>query len=278
MPVAPSADAHLRVAAVQLSSRADLSHNLETCRELVSIAAEEGAALVVLPENFAYLGPEAGRRQIAERLGDQDAPIQRALSRMAHDFGLTVVAGGFPENSRDLGRPFNTCVVISPAGQIVGYYRKIHLFDAEVSDASTLRESAACLAGDDPVVVRVGGFVLGLSICYDLRFPELYRALVDRGAEVLLVPAAFTLQTGKDHWHVLARARAIEAQSWVVAPNQWGTHSDGRASYGHSMIIDPWGTVVAECSDRVGVVCANIDRALLESVRRRLPSLRHRRL
>lgn len=278
MPVPTSADARLRVAAVQLSSHADVSHNLQVCQELVSLAAARGAELVVLPENFAYLGPDGGRRQIAERLADPDAPIQHALSRMARDFGLTLVGGGFPEASRDPERPFNTCVVISPTGQILASYRKIHLFDVQLSAASALQESAACLAGDEPVVVPVGGFQLGLSICYDLRFPELYRALVDRGADVLLVPAAFTMQTGKDHWHVLARARAIEAQSWVVAPNQWGRHSGGRVSYGHSVIIDPWGTIVAECSDRVGLALADIDRELLGSVRHRLPSLQHRRL
>jgi len=157
-------------------------------------------------------------------------------------------------------------------------YLKGSFTNVQLSDSSTLRESAACLAGDEPVVVPVGGFQLGLSICYDLRFPELYRALVDRGADVLLVPAAFTMQTGQDHWHVLARARAIEAQSWVVAPNQWGRHPGGRVSYGHSVIIDPWGTIVAECSDRVGLALGDIDRGLLQSVRHRLPSLQHRRL
>jgi predicted amidohydrolase len=152
------------------------------------------------------------------------------------------------------------------------------LFDVDLPDGTELRESSHTSSGAEPVVVEVAGFKVGLSICYDLRFPELYRALVSRGAEVLVVPAAFTLLTGKDHWHVLLRARAIEAQSWVIAAAQWGTHPKGRTTYGHSLVIDPWGCVVAECSDRVGLVVADLDRGYLELVRKRLPSLCHRRL
>jgi predicted amidohydrolase len=278
MSPAAQAPTSLRVAAVQLNSRADLFANLQSCGRLVAQAADRGASLVVLPENFAYLGAEGGRRELAERVGDTGAPIQQALSQLARDCALTLVAGGFPEVSQDPRRPFNTCVVFSPAGQVMASYRKLHLFDVELADGTVLRESAACTAGDAPVVVPVGPFHLGLSICYDLRFPELYRALVDRGADVLLVPAAFTRQTGRDHWHVLTRARAIESQSWLVAPNQWGSHPQGRTSYGHTVIIDPWGTVVAQCSDRVGILVADLDQALVSHVRNRLPSLRHRRL
>jgi predicted amidohydrolase len=183
-----------------------------------------------------------------------------------------------PELSGDDKRPYNSCVVFGPDGGLVARYRKIHLFDVELPDGSELRESAAVTEGAEPVVVEIGGFRVGLSICYDLRFPELYRALVDRGAEVLLVPSAFTLQTGKDHWHVLLRARAIESQCWLVAAAQWGRHPKNRASYGHALIVDPWGTIVAECSDRVGLVIADTDRAYLERVRSMLPSLAHRRL
>ncbi len=168
--------------------------------------------------------------------------------------------------------------MIGPDGRRVASYRKIHLFDVELPDGTELRESVATTAGAEPVVVEVDGFKVGLSICYDLRFPELYRALVDRGAEIIVVPAAFTLQTGKDHWHVLLRARAIESQCWLVAAAQWGRHPKGRASYGHSLVADPWGQVVAECSDRVGVIDADVDREYLERVRRTLPSLAHRRL
>jgi predicted amidohydrolase len=273
-----NARAALRVAAVQLNSQTRVEENLARCHELVARAAKRGAELVILPENFAYLGPEAGRREIAERIGEVAAPVQRALVDMARRNSVVVVGGGLPEVSGDPERPYNTCVAYSPQGELLASYRKIHLFDVELNDGTTLRESSATSAGSEPVVMQMADTILGLSICYDLRFPKLYRALVDRGAEVLLVPAAFTLQTGKDHWHVLLRARAIESQSWVVAPNQCGRHAGARASYGHTMIVDPWGIVVAQCSERVGFVVADLDRDIVTSVRSSLPSLRHRRL
>lgn len=268
----------LGIGVVQLNGQADVERNLSECEECVARATALGAELVVLPENFAYLGPEEGKRPLAEVMGDADAPIQRRLVALARRNGVTLVAGGMPERSDDPDRPYNACVVIAPSGDIVATYRKLHLFDVELPDGRKLRESSATSAGREPCVVRVGDFVVGLSICYDLRFPELYRALVDRGAEILLVPAAFTLQTGKDHWTVLLRARAIEAQCWVAAAAQWGPHPAGRASFGHSMVVDPWGAVVAECSDRVGAVVARVDREYLERVRAMLPSLAHRRM
>lgn len=268
----------LQVAAVQLSSAEDVPENLARVNELVHEAASRGAQMVVLPENFAFLGPEPLKRSHAEKLGDFDAPIQGAVRRLAKELSITIVAGGFPEASGDPERPFNTCAVLGPTGELLASYRKIHLFDVELSDGTVLAESEATTGGEGAVVVEVGGFRVGLSICYDLRFPELYRALSDQGAEVLLVPAAFTLQTGKDHWHVLLRARAIESQSWVVAAGQWGKHTRGRASYGHSLVADPWGLVVAECSDGLGVVTAELTRELLERVRGSVPSLRHRRI
>lgn len=268
----------LRVAAVQLSSQDDIERNLAEAEALIGQAAEQEAGLILLPENFAYFGSEAGRRQIAERLGDVSAPIQGMLSRAAKEARATIIAGGFPEASSDAERPFNTCAVFDMNGELTASYRKIHLFDVELSDGSKLRESANTHAGSEPIITRVAGFRVGLSICYDLRFPELYRALVNRGAEILVVPAAFTLLTGKDHWHVLLRARAIEAQCWVIAAAQWGKHPNGRTTYGHSLIVDPWGAVVAEASDRMSVVVSEVDRAYLEQVRTRLPSLTHRRL
>jgi predicted amidohydrolase len=261
-----------------MNSQEDVAKNLEDVRALVDRAADLGAQLVVLPENFAYFGPEAGRREHAERLGDLDAPIQRALSALAKRTNTTLIAGGFPEARSDSLAPFNTCAVFGPTGEIAASYRKIHLFDVELPDGSELRESRQTTAGSDPVTAHAAGFRVGLSICYDLRFPELYRALVSQGAEVLVVPAAFTLLTGKDHWHVLLRARAIESQCWVVGAAQWGKHPKGRTTYGHSLVVDPWGAVVAECSDRVGLAVADLDREYLEQVRTRLPSLKHRRL
>jgi len=268
----------LRVAAIQLSSQERLDDNLNECRALIDVAAARGAKVVLLPENLAYMGPEEGKLTVAERLGDATGPIQRTLSEAARAHAVHVVAGGIPERSDDERRPFNTCVVFSERGDIVASYRKIHLFDVDLADGTTLRESAGSSAGAEPVTVSIGGFVFGLSICYDLRFPELYRALVDRGAEVLVVPAAFTLHTGKDHWHVLLRARAIESQCFVVAAAQWGKHPRGRTTYGHSLVVDPWGTVIAEASDRVGVVVTDLVRDDLRRVRASVPSLRHRRL
>ena len=275
--VVDDARAVLRVAALQLSSQEQVSENLARVDELVARSARAGAELVVLPENFAYMGPPATSHRHAERLGD-GAPIQDALRRIAQREHVSLVAGGFPELSPDPARPFNTSLCFSPEGELVSAYRKIHLFDANLRTHGSLRESDSMTPGSEVGVARLGGFAVGLSICYDVRFPELYRKLVDLGAEILTVPAAFTLYTGKDHWHVLLRARAIETQCYVVAAAQWGKHSDNRATFGHALIADPWGTVIAEASDQVGFALASVEREFLHEVRTRIPSLRHRRL
>jgi predicted amidohydrolase len=270
--------ASLVVAAAQLSSQESVAENLRQAGEVVARAARAGARLVVLPENFAFMGSEEDKRRHAERLADPSAPIQSALREMARREGVTLVGGGFPERSADPERPYNTSLVLDARGEIAASYRKIHLFDVDLRGHGAISESAATLGGKDVVVTPIGGFQVGLSICYDVRFPELYRALVERGAEIITVPAAFTLYTGKDHWHVLLRARAIEAQCYVIAAAQWGKHPQGRATFGHALVVDPWGTVIAEASDRVGFALATIERAFLEEVRARVPSLRHRRL
>jgi len=268
----------LTVAAVQLSSQADVAANLAVVERITRDAVARGAALVVLPENFAFMGDETVRATHAEARGDLAAPIQGALSRLAREYRVELVAGGMPERSADASRPFNTALWFGPNGELVTSYRKIHLFDVELADGTSYRESLGNTAGEAPVVLDAAGFRLGLSICYDLRFPELYRELTKRGAEVLLVPAAFTLHTGKDHWHVLLRARAIEAQSYVVAAAQWGKHPLGRVTYGHALIADPWGTVLAEAPDGIGFALAELDGARLRDVRASLPSLQHQRL
>jgi predicted amidohydrolase len=268
----------LRVAALQLSSQEHLSENLERVDALVARAARAGAELVVLPECFAYMGPGEGSCALAERLGDADAPIQRALTRLAQRDRVAIVAGGFPERSSEPQRPFNTSACFAPSGELVTAYRKIHLFDVDLRTHGTLCESRNMSPGTEVVVARLQGFGVGLSICYDLRFPELYRRLVDQGAEVLTVPAAFTLYTGKDHWHVLLRARAIESQCYMVAAAQWGKHPEGKATFGHALIADPWGAVIAEASDQIGFAIANVERAFLQEIRTRVPSLTHRRL
>ncbi len=266
----------LRAAVVQLQCQDDVVQNLAECRRQVLRARGLGAQLALLPENFAYMGAEVDKCQHAETLGS--GPIQDTLAALAREAELTLIAGGFPERSADDRRPFNTALVFGPDGSLRAQYRKIHLFDVALADGTVLSESSATSSGTDAVITEVAGARIGLSICYDLRFPELYRKLVDQGAQVLVVPAAFTLQTGKDHWHPLLRARAIESQCWLLAAGQWGRHPKGRLTYGHSLIVDPWGVVVAECSDGVGVAVADLDFDLLARVRAAVPCLEHRRL
>jgi deaminated glutathione amidase len=271
----------LVVAAVQLQSQAEVGENLDRVESRVAEAAGRGAEVVVLPENFAFFGEEEGKRAVAEEFSPGSAAtgvIRARLSEMARKHAVHVVAGGVPERSSDPDRPFNACVVVSREGAIHAVYRKVHLFDVDLVDGTRYRESGSTSAGSEPVTVDIEGTNFGLSVCYDLRFPELYRALAGAGAEVLVVPAAFTLLTGKDHWHVLLRARAIESQAYVIAAAQGGKHPRGRQTYGKSCIIDPWGDVIAQASEGEGVVVATLDPAYLERVRANLPALRHRRL
>lgn len=254
-----------------------LDSNLRQAEQLVDRAAALGAEVVVLPENFAYLGPEAGKRSLAEDLDRGDGPIFGALRRLATRHRIWVVGGGMPERSPDADRPYSSVAVVGPDGELAARYRKIHLFDVDLGDGVDYCEPRAVTAGGEPVVAEVAGLPMGLTICYDLRFPELYRRLVDQGARVLAVPAAFTLQTGKDHWMVLLRARAIENQAFVIGAGQWGRHGQ-RQSYGKTCIVDPWGAVIAQASEGIGVACAELDGSFQDEVRRKLPALSHRRL
>lgn len=266
----------LEVAAVQLSARDDVAQNLSEARLWVRRAARRGAELVVLPENLAFMGSERKKRELAAPLAP-GFQIFETLSMAASDAQVWVIAGGIAETSDDPRRPFNTCAVFSPDGSMVAAYRKMHMFDVDLADGTRFLETDACKPGDSVVCVDIGPFRVGLSICYDLRFPELYRRLVDRGAQVVVIPSAFTVTTGKDHWHVLVRARAIENQVYAIAPAQYGTHPN-RTTYGKSVIVDPWGTVVAQCSDGVGMCTHTLAKRYLDEVRESLPALRHRRL
>jgi predicted amidohydrolase len=260
-----------------MCSTADLQANLGVCRDRIAQAADAGARLVVLPENFSFLGrSERDKLAIAERL-DGGGPIVSALQELATRHRVWLVGGGTPEVVEgDERRTYNTALVIDPAGALVARYRKIHLFDVDIPGGATLRESDATRAGDELVVVEIEGAKVGLSICYDVRFPELYRRLVkDRGANVLLVPAAFTAHTGAAHWELLLRARAVEDQAWVVAAAQWGRHNDKRESYGHTLVVDPWGTIAAECPEGDGVVVTTLDGAAVEKRRTQMPCLDH---
>ncbi len=275
----------LRAAVVQMSSQEDVPANLASARALASQAADRGARLVVLPENFAFMGDEGRKGEIAETLDERPkGPIGRSLGGLAEELGLWLVAGGMPERSNDVRRPYNTSALFAPDGRVVGRYRKVHLFDVTLSDGTTLEESRSTTRGDAPVVGsiddggEVSGIRLGMSICYDLRFPELFRRLVDGGARILSVPSAFTITTGKDHWHVLLRARAIENQVFMLAAAQYGRHPKGRQTYGKSLIVDPWGDVLAQCPEGEGVAVADLDLDAQDRVRRELPCLVHRRL
>jgi predicted amidohydrolase len=263
----------VRVAAVQLNATADRDANLATADRLVRDAAGRGAQLVVLPEKWTVLGSGAQLRAGAEPLDGRAIGWARAC---AQELAIELVAGSIVERTPD-GRLHNTCVHISAGGEIRASYRKIHMFDVTV-DGIAYRESEHEDAGEEIVLSRTdAGLELGLSVCYDLRFPELYRILALRGARVLVVPAAFTLATTRDHWETLLRARAIENQAFVVAANQIGENEPGRHSGGRSMIVDPWGVVLAQAPDGVGVIVADLDLARLAAVRASLPSLANRR-
>ncbi len=267
----------LRVGAVQMRSTGDLAANLATVTALTARAAAEGAQLVALPECFSFLGRgEGDKLAIAESLRGT-GPVMSTLRELAIKHSVYLMGGGTPEIvAGDAKRTYNTAVVFNPGGHLIATYRKIHLFDVDIPGGAVLRESDATAAGDEAVVVQIGGAPVGLSICYDVRFPELYRSLVkDKGAQILFVPAAFTAHTGAAHWHLLLRARAVEEQAWVVAPAQWGRHNDKRQSYGHTLVIDPWGTVVDERDEGDGVVMATLDGATVAQRRAQMPCLDH---
>lgn len=268
----------MRVAVVQLNTQDDLAANLVRVRHWIAHAAAAGAQLVALPENFAYMGEDAKRRELAERLdGAFPGMILSALSESASKHGVWVLGGGMPERSEDTARPYNTALLLDPRGEIVATYRKLHLFDVTVPDGTSYRESATTSPGTEVVTAEVLGVRIGLSICYDVRFPELFRRFADEGARVVTVPASFTVPTGKDHWHPLLRARAIENQVYVLAPAQHGKHPRGRQTYGKSLIADPWGEVVAQCSEGEGFAVATLDFAYQDRVRTAVPSLLHRK-
>jgi predicted amidohydrolase len=274
---APDYLSRVRVALVQLTSTDDVAANLAQASAWIEDAVRQGASLVALPENFAFLRREGAPIPCAQGL---DGEIVTRLRELASRLGVWILGGSFPEAREGDPRVHNTSVLVSPAGGIEAVYRKIHLFDVDLaaSGGGVYRESAWVAPGREVVVARTPEAVLGLSICYDLRFPELYRDLAARGAQILLVPSAFTPQTGKDHWEVLLRARAIENQAFVLAPAQCGRHSESRASHGRSLAIDPWGIVLAQAGDRPGTLVVDCDLAELARIRASLPALEHRRL
>jgi deaminated glutathione amidase len=264
----------VRAGAVQLNSTDDTARNLEIADRLVRDAASRGAELVVLPEKWTVLGSS---EQITAGAQPLDGQAITWATQTARELGIDLIAGSISERDPDRSKLSNTSVHVAPDGSVKAVYRKIHMFDVEV-DGVTYAESSHEQAGDQVVVTELAdGTKLGMSICYDVRFPELYARLVDGDAEIISIPSAFTLATTRDHWEHLLRARAIESQCFVVAPNQYGQHPGGFRSGGRSMIIDPWGLILATAPDTECAIVADLDFDVLKDVRRRLPSLKHRR-
>lgn len=270
----------MRTAAIQMNSGAGVAANLELADKLLHAASQDGCKVAVLPENFALM-PERGRDKasIAEEPGE--GPIQTFLSEASHRYDMWIVGGSMPLVSPaiDEQRVYGACPVFNAQGVHQATYRKIHLFDVDLVDKQeSYRESRSMFPGDDHVVVDMPCGRTGLTICYDVRFPELFRQLVDAGATVFTVPAAFTQTTGEAHWHTLLCARAIENLAYVVAAGQYGQHPDGRSTYGHSLIIDPWGRILAEASNGNGFAAADIDPLMPAKLRSEFPALANRRL
>jgi predicted amidohydrolase len=263
-------------AAIQMTSKPDLDKNLIEAEELIELAVRQGAELIGLPENFAFLGKEEDKLAQAAAIA---LKTEKFLKTMAQRFQITLLGGGFPVAVEgNPAKAYNTALLIDPNGQEIARYQKIHLFDVDVPDGNTYCESSTVMAGKDSPALyfsdRLGN--LGLSICYDVRFPELYRYLSRKGADVIFIPAAFTAYTGKDHWQVLLQARAIENTCYIIAPAQTGNHYERRYTHGHAMIIDPWGVILADAGDKPGVAVAEINPERLQQVRQQMPSLQHR--
>jgi nitrilase len=275
----------MKIAALQMVSGTDVQANLASARRLMAQAAAQGAGLIALPEYFCFMGrADTDKLALAETPGR--GPIQRALAEAAREHGVWLIGGTLPLVSPDPQRVLNSCCVFAPDGRLAARYDKIHLFRFE-RDSGGVRESydegRAIVAGSAPTAFDAAGLPddkllrVGLSVCYDLRFPELYRALMTPPCDLLSVPSAFTYTTGQAHWELLLRARAIENQCYVIAPAQGGRHENGRRTWGHSMIVDPWGEVLAVRPEGEGVVLAELDAARIAEVRAQLPALSHRR-
>lgn len=268
----------MRVAAIQMTSGDSVEANLDAAERLLRAAREDGAGVAALPENFAFMGlRDADKREVAEPEGE--GPIQQRIATLARELGLWIVAGTLPLAPRRGERVAAACLVFDAGGARVARYDKIHLFDVDLPGRDeSYRESAHVAPGAQPVVIDTPAGRLGLAVCYDVRFPELFRRMSALGAEWFVLPSAFTVPTGEAHWEVLLRARAIENLAPVVAPAQWGRHASGRLTWGHSMIVDHWGRVAAECVAGEGFVAAELDLRAQAEARGRFPALNHRRL
>ena len=270
----------MKIAAVQMVSTPEVALNLDAARRLIAEAAAQGAQLVALPEYFCLMGRnDRDKLGIAESPIEAGAggPIQQALSDAARRHAVWVIGGTLPLATGDVQRVRNSSCVFAPDGALAARYDKMHLF-AYDNGRERYDEGRVLEAGSAPVALQCGALRVGLSVCYDLRFPELYRALMHPPCDLLAVPSAFTYTTGAAHWELLLRARAVENQAYVIAPAQGGAHVNGRRTWGHSMIVDPWGEVLGVLPEGEGLVLAEVDTARLAEVRRQLPALEHRRL
>ncbi len=266
------------VAAIQMASGPNVKANLEEAEKLINTAVQQDADLVVLPENFAIMGmSEVDKVAIAEKYGE--GPIQQFLAQQARKHGIWIVGGTIPIDSSITGKVYSTCLLYNDSGEVVARYDKIHLFDVVLQDNNeAYNESETIESGDDEVVADTPFGKIGLAVCYDLRFPELFRAMADVGMEICVLPSAFTNLTGRAHWEALIRARAIENLCYIIAPDQGGYHMNGRETHGDSMIVDPWGVVLNRLPQGTGVVVSEIDLDRLTKTRKNFPALQHRRL
>jgi predicted amidohydrolase len=264
-----------RAACVQLRSSDDVAENIRATSELIREAKAKGAQFIATPENTTLMAPDGGAKLERSFAEDRD-PALLAFTALAKELGIWLLIGSLAIKVSDT-KTANRSFLIDPNGEIKARYDKIHMFDVDLPSGETYRESNTVAGGSRAVIADLPWGKVGLTICYDLRFPQLYRALSQDGAFMLAVPSAFTETTGKAHWHVLLRARAIENGAFVIAPAQGGTHANGRQTYGHSLIVAPWGEIIAEAGVEPGVIVADIDPALVEAARRRVPNLRHDR-
>ncbi|WP_251358056.1 carbon-nitrogen hydrolase family protein [Kangiella sp. TOML190] len=267
----------MKLGLIQICGSNNVEHNLNKIEPLLRQAAEQGAQLVLLPENFALM-PNHSAEKLANQERQGQGKVQAWLSRVSAELNIWIVAGSFPIQSDDIKRPYARCLIYNSQGQLDSYYDKIHLFDVAVSEQEQYLESADTQAGEQPQIIEVAGLKIGISICYDLRFPELYRYFQSQGVELALVPSAFTYKTGQAHWELLLKTRAVENLFFVAAANQTGIHANGRQTYGHSLAIDPWGKVLASLEAEEGLLVVNIEQSKLATIRRRFPAHLHRKI
>lgn len=267
----------MNIAAVQLCSTSNLDSNLQRIEDLLSKEKNKHIDLCVLPENFALM-PKFPNQKLDSQESFGFGKVQDWLGMLSRKYNFWVIAGSFSISSKNLDKPYARCLVYNPEGQCVAHYDKIHLFDVSVTNDESYCESKDTLAGHNPVVVEINEFKIGLSICYDLRFPELYRYYQEAKVDLIVAPSAFTYETGEKHWETLIKCRAVENLAYLVAPNQTGTHDNGRTTYGHSLIVDPWAKTLASLGEHEGVLLAEISKEKLKKIRNSFPALSHRKL